>query len=64
MLDKKVQEVLDMLKEHDNIFKEVPTNNGCLHYSCSDCKGTGQKKNGGVCIHMISCLCSNCAPRC
>ena len=64
MLDKKVQKVLDMLKAHDNTFKEVQTIGGCLHYSCSDCKGTGKKKSGGVCIHMLSCPCSNCTPRC
>jgi hypothetical protein len=38
---------------------------GCLHNNCSDCNGTGQRKDGlGHCIHMISCPCPKCSPRC
>lgn len=33
----------------------------CLHLKCSECNGTGFKKNGlGTCVHMISCPCKNC----
>ena len=35
----------------------------CLHRSCSQCGGTGQRKDGlGPCIHMISCPCPICTP--
>jgi hypothetical protein len=29
----------------------------CLHDACPDCKGTGRKKNGEMCVHWISCPC-------
>lgn len=36
----------------------------CLHDSCSECGGTGIKRNGGgACIHGISCPCQKCTPR-
>lgn len=42
-------------------YKEIDSN--CLHDSCPECDGTGQKKNGaGMCIHMISCSCKKCTP--
>ena len=34
----------------------------CLHDKCSACKGTGRKKDGTICVHMISCPCSRCNP--
>ena len=34
----------------------------CLHDSCSDCLGTGVKKDGSYCIHGISCPCPKCSP--
>ena len=34
----------------------------CLHNSCSECNGTGIKKNGGICIHNIACSCPKCSP--
>ena len=61
MLDEKVQEVLDMLKEYDkNTTTTVEDTSGCLHYVCSECKGTGVRKGGGVCFHMLSCPCIRC----
>lgn len=36
----------------------------CLHNQCPECVGTGIKKNGGSCIHGISCPCPRCTPRC
>ena len=44
-------------KEH----KEV---DNCLHKNCPECHGSGIKLNGEICIHMISCPCPRCAPRC
>ena len=32
----------------------------CAHNRCTECVGTGVKKNGRPCIHMISCTCSRC----
>lgn len=32
----------------------------CLHKSCPDCEGSGRKKNGQLCVHMISCPCRRC----
>ena len=32
----------------------------CLHKGCTDCHGTGKKKNGEACIHFISCPCPQC----
>lgn len=34
----------------------------CAHDSCSNCKGTGRKQNGEICIHFISCRCRKCNP--
>jgi hypothetical protein len=34
----------------------------CLHRTCSACHGTGVKRNGTACVHMISCPCRNCSP--
>jgi len=37
----------------------------CMHKSCPQCHGTGRREDGlGPCIHMISCPCPNCTPRC
>ena len=36
----------------------------CMHDQCVDCIGTGVKKTGGSCVHMISCPCPKCTPRC
>lgn len=34
----------------------------CSHELCSECQGTGRKRNGTQCIHMISCKCRRCNP--
>jgi len=60
MLDKKVQEVLDMLKEYDKNTAAVEGTSRCLHYACSECRGTGVKKGGGTCFHILSCPCIRC----
>lgn len=43
------------------IEKEVDK---CLHKNCPECHGNGVKLNGEICIHMISCPCPRCTPRC
>ncbi len=34
----------------------------CLHDGCTQCLGTGIKKNGTACIHHIGCSCPKCNP--
>lgn len=34
----------------------------CMHDSCPECVGTGQKKDGSFCIHNLSCPCPRCTP--
>ena len=34
----------------------------CMHDSCPECLGTGVRRDGGVCIHGISCPCPKCSP--
>lgn len=36
----------------------------CFHMGCTQCYGTGTKADGSVCVHMISCPCPRCTPRC
>lgn len=38
--------------------KDIP----CVHMSCPSCLGTGIKKDGTMCVHMISCKCKRCTP--
>lgn len=34
----------------------------CLHKGCKECQGTGRKRDGTMCVHMISCPCPKCSP--
>jgi len=36
----------------------------CMHDNCPECVGTGVRRDGSPCIHMISCPCPKCSPRC
>lgn len=36
----------------------------CLHDACSECVGTGRKRDGTPCIHGIACPCPRCTPYC
>ena len=36
----------------------------CMHDSCTECVGTGVKRDGTMCVHGISCQCPKCTPRC
>lgn len=47
-----------LLEYHDRVVKWPDIK--CLHLTCSQCKGTGIKKDGTPCIHYISCPCKNC----
>ena len=39
-------------------------NSSCMHDRCPECHGTGVRSTGGSCVHMISCPCPKCSPRC
>ncbi len=49
-------------------FKEkfigIWENEECLHRQCSECNGSGVKKDGSACVHYISCPCKQCTPWC
>jgi len=51
-------------KEHlDSIYSKQDQNwRPCLHDSCPYCLGTGVRRDGGPCIHGISCPCPKCSP--
>lgn len=36
----------------------------CMHNQCPKCVGTGVKQDGSMCVHMLSCPCPRCTPRC
>lgn len=47
----------DSYKERHVLDKEP-----CVHNGCKDCNGSGHKKNGNPCVHMIHCQCPKCNP--
>jgi len=34
----------------------------CMHDACTECCGTGIKRDGSMCVHGISCPCPKCTP--
>lgn len=54
-------------QEHmDKVRRRIFSNSeqACMHDQCSQCVGTGVKSDGTLCVHMISCPCPRCRPRC
>ncbi len=51
-------------EEHLRKIRNPPYWRPCMHDSCTQCHGTGIKLDGSTCIHMISCPCPKCTPRC
>jgi len=51
-------------KEHlDNIQRQYEVNwQPCMHDACTDCCGTGIRRDGGMCVHGLSCPCPKCTP--
>lgn len=49
--------------EHIRNLNNIPWS-PCMHDQCTECHGTGVKRTGGVCVHMISCPCPKCSPHC
>jgi hypothetical protein len=64
---KSTQEISDTMKDFlESLKKRSLPENGetpCLHMSCIECLGTGKKRDGSICIHMISCNCQKCSPQ-
>ena len=59
------QEINMNLKTNYKIEKQcnnLTQQNRCLHDSCTMCNGTGIKKDGSACVHMLSCPCKKCSP--
>ena len=52
-------------KEHLNNIERNNDDNWqpCFHDACTECLGTGVKRDGSPCIHMISCPCPKCTPQ-
>lgn len=57
--EKQKQHLNNVNKHLENVTKNSKP---CLHDSCSECVGTGIKKDGAPCIHYISCPCRKCSP--
>ena len=51
-------------QEHLASIGNMQTYEPCMHDSCPECIGTGIKKDGSLCVHMMSCTCPKCSPRC
>jgi len=64
-MDKEFDELMDKIKKSSDliwIYGNKITMSDCLHDNCPECHGTGNKDNGGICVHFISCSCSKCTP--
>jgi hypothetical protein len=49
--------------ENERLETVPQTEKRCLHETCSQCGGTGVRKDGlGSCVHMISCPRPRCNP--
>lgn len=55
----------DYNKEDDGIYRGEKYNpvEDCLHHRCPECHGTGTRKDGSMCVHMLSCPCRRCTPQ-
>ena len=50
-------------KEHlDRVYSRDDDWCPCMHDECSECVGTGIKRDGSPCVHSISCPCPKCNP--
>lgn len=58
-LHKRQQEHLDLIQNQANLNWRP-----CMHDNCPSCHGTGQKLDGGHCVHGISCPCPKCTVTC
>jgi hypothetical protein len=57
-LKRKQEEHLRSIKNDDWNWRP------CLHDACTECYGTGIRKDGSACIHGISCPCPKCTTTC
>ena len=57
----------DLKRRQEEHLRSIPTRydyawRPCLHDGCTECVGTGRKKDGSPCIHSLSCQCPKCSP--
>lgn len=64
--EKAIKDMQENIEKNDWIvyypINVTPTPSNCLHDNCPECHGSGVKKEGGACIHFISCPCPKCNP--
>lgn len=57
----------DLKRRQEEHLKNINNQQGywrpCLHDGCSQCLGTGKKRDGSMCIHYLSCPCPKCSPQ-
>lgn len=59
------EEQLNILRQRYTLVEKHTKVSNCLHKSCSECNGTGIRKDGrGMCIHGIACPCPDCSFTC
>ena len=59
------KDLIDRQRKHlesvtKNIWGEGSSASECAHNQCSECIGTGIRRDGRGCVHMISCPCPRC----
>lgn len=57
-LKKRQEEHLKSISNKQNDYWQP-----CLHDSCTECVGTGIKRDGSLCVHALSCPCPKCSPQ-
>ena len=57
-LKRRQEEHMRNVRNRDGFFQP------CLHEGCPECFGTGIKRDGSACVHMLSCPCPKCSPTC
>ncbi len=63
-----IEEIVELYTEilesaHDKAFEYAKSQ--CMYDACPKCQGSGKDyMGGGFCLHMISCPCPKCSPRC
>ena len=62
--DEYEKDLRERQQRHLERINRGPAWRPCLHDGCIECVGTGVRKDGSSCIHMISCPCSKCSPWC
>ena len=62
-LSRRQEEHLRRVNEYLNRGRFVPKLNysqPCAHDNCSECVGTGIRRDGTSCVHILVCSCPKC----